>query len=163
MNKGEIYDAAFARWGYDSQILVVAEECNELAASCTRFVNHKANGNKVAEEAADVEIMIEQLRHNGMNDMIEAQKTRKLGRLAARLGCDDAAHSPVFSPSVAGLLDEAREQFEMSQAFYLDTKTSNRLAAARARKVVTLLMHASQIMIREQQYCERIASEKKHD
>jgi hypothetical protein len=154
MNKSVIFDAAFALWGYDAQVLTVSEECNELAAACTRFINHKANGNKIAEEAADVEIMIEQLRHNGMNDMIEAQKARKLTRLAQRVGVD-AEPVSAFSPSVPGLLDEVREQLELARTLYQDVGTSNRLASARARMAISLLMQASQIMIREQQYVER--------
>lgn len=154
MNKTEIYDAAFARWGYDAQVLAAAEECNELSASCIRFVNHKSNGNKIAEEAADVEIMIEQLRHNGMNDMIEQQKAKKLTRLATRVGLQVEPVTP-FGPSVAGLLEEALEQLELAQGLYLDAKTSNRLASARTRMAISLLMQASQKMISEQQNAER--------
>ncbi len=154
MNKSQIYDGAFARWGYDAQVLTVAEECNELSASCIRMVNHKANGSKVAEEAADVEIMIEQLRHNGMNDMIELHKAKKLTRLATRVGVEVEPVSP-FGPSVAGLLEEALEQMELAQGLYLDARTSNRLASARARMAISLLMQASQKMISEQQNAER--------
>ncbi|MEA1062276.1 hypothetical protein [Erwinia sp. HR93] len=153
MNKSRIYDAALARWGFDAQVLTVSEECSELAAACTRFVNHKANGNSVAEEAADVEIMIEQLRHNGMNDMIEQQKARKLTRLAQRVGIESEPVSP-FAPAVSELLAEAREQFEMAEALYLDSGTSKRLSAAQARMAIGLLMRAAQAMISEQQRAE---------
>lgn len=159
MNKPAIYDAAFAFWGYDRQVLATAEEGNELSAACIRFLNHKANGNKVAEEAADMEIMIEQLRHNGMNDMIEQHKAKKLTRLALRVGIDTRPLSPV-GPSVSALLEEAIEQLEMASALYLDNQTSNRFAAARTRSCIGLLMHAAQIMIREQQQTERRLGEK---
>ena len=153
MNKSRIYDAALARWGFDAQVLTVAEECSELAAACTRFVNHKANGNSVAEEAADVEIMIEQLRHNGMNDMIEQQKARKLTRLAQRVGIESEPVSP-FAPAVSELLADAREQLELAEALYCDPKTSKRLSAHRARMAIGLLMRAAQAMISEQQRAE---------
>jgi len=161
MNKSVIFDAAFALWGYDAQVLTVSEECSELSAACTRFINHKANGNKIAEEAADVEIMIEQLRHNGMNDMIEVHKARKLTRLARRVG---VAADPVsaFSPSVPGLLEEVREQLDFAEALYKDAGNSKRIASARTRMAISLLMQASQIMIREQQYAERVQKGNSH-
>ncbi|SQC19620.1 Uncharacterised protein [Klebsiella pneumoniae] len=72
-----IYDAALSKWGFESQVLVLSEEASELAASCSRFLNKKTDSTKVAEEAADVEIMIEQLRHNGMGPMIDHEKIAK--------------------------------------------------------------------------------------
>lgn len=156
MNKAEIYDGALALWGYDSQVLTVAEECNELAASCTRFVNHKANGNSVAEEAADVEIMIEQLRHNGMGPMIDSQKSKKLVRLARRVGVD-AAPVDVTPASVLALLDDAGESMDMAEALYRDPRTNNRAAAGHARMAISLLMQAAQKMISEQQRKEQKA------
>lgn len=155
MNKSVIYDAAFALWGYDRQVLATAEECNELAAVCARFVNHKANGNRIAEAAADVEIMIEQLRHNGMNDMIEQHKAKKLARLAQRVGIETPLQpQPGEMPFVTMLLKDALEQFELAQTLYLDRETSNRLAAAGVRRCIALLMHAAQLMISEQQQAE---------
>ena len=150
-----IFDAALAMWGYDHQVLATAEKCNELAAACTRFVTHKANGNRIAEEAADVEIMIEQLRHNGMSEMIEQHKTRKMTRLSQRVGAElPDALSPA-SPSVSVMFEEAVEQLEMAQALYIDRKSSNRLAAARTRRCIALLMLAAQNMMREQQLAEQ--------
>ena len=150
-----IFDAALAMWGYDHQVLATAEECNELAAAFPRFVTHKANGNRIAEEAADVEIMIEQLRHNGMSDMIDQHKTRKMARLSQRVGAElPDALSPA-SPSVSAMFEEAVEQLEMAQALYIDRKSSNRLAAARTRRCIAILMQAAQNMMREQQLAEQ--------
>ncbi|BBS47960.1 TPA: hypothetical protein ACK1ZZ_002504 [Klebsiella pneumoniae] len=158
-----IFEAAFAKWGFDSQVLVLAEEASELSASCVRFINHKTGSDKVAEEAADVEIMIEQLRHNGMGPMIDHEKNRKMTRLAQIVGVDSQPFSP-FGPSVQGLLEEASEQMGLAETLYRDPKTSNRYAAARARMAVSLLMQAAQKMIREQQYAERMrAEDKAHD
>ena len=160
MNKPHVFDAALAMWGYDRQVLATAEECNELAAACTRFVNHKANGNRIAEEAADVEIMIEQLRHNGMSDMIDQHKTRKMARLSQRVGAEIPDAVSPASPSVSSLLEEAAEQLEMAQALYIDRQSSNRLAAARTRRCIAVLMHAAQSMIREQQQAEQPQGDK---
>ena len=160
MNKPHVFDAALAMWGYDRQVLATAEECNELAAACTRFVTHKANGNRIAEEAADVEIMIEQLRHNGMSDMIDQHKTRKMARLSQRVGAEIPDAVSPASPSVSSLLEEAAEQLEMAQALYIDRQSSNRLAAARTRRCFAVLMHAAQNMIREQQQAEQRQGDK---
>ena len=81
-----IFEAAFAKWGFESQVLVLSEEASELSAACSRFLNHKTDISKVAEEAADVEIMIEQLRHNGVGPMIDNEKNRKMARLAQVVG-----------------------------------------------------------------------------
>lgn len=155
-----IFEAAFAKWGFDSQVLVLAEEASELSASCVRFINHKTSSDKVAEEVADVEIMIEQLRHNGMGPMIDHEKNRKLARLAQIVGVDSQPVNP-FGPSVTGLLEEASEQLGLAETLYRDPKTSNRYSAARARMAVSLLMQAAQKMIREQQYAERMRAEDK--
>ncbi|MCE9890719.1 hypothetical protein LZ634_18715 [Kluyvera intermedia] len=155
MNKPHVFDAALAMCGYDRQVLATAEECNELAAACTRFVTHKANGNRIAEEAADVEIMIDQLRHNGMNDMIDQHKTRKMDRLSQRVGAELPDLVSPNSPSVSSLLEDATEQLEMAQALYNDKQSSNRLAAARTRRCIAFLMQAAQNMMREQQLSEQ--------
>lgn len=157
-----IFEAAFAKWGFESQVLVLSEEASELSAACCRFLNHKTDSSKVAEEAADVEIMIEQLRHNGMGPMIDHEKNRKMARLAQVVGVESQPVSP-FGPSVMGLLEEATEQMGLAETLYRDTKTSNRYAA-RARMAVSLLMQAAQKMIREQQHAERMRAEgKAHD
>ena len=144
-------------------MLVLSEEASESSAACSRFLNHKTDISKVAEEAADVEIMIEQLRHNGMGPMIDHEKNRKLARLAQIVGVESQPVSP-FGPSVLGLLAEASEQLGLAETLYRDTKTSNRYAAARARMAVSLLMQAAQKMMREQQYAERMRTEDKaHD
>lgn len=155
-----IYDAALSKWGFESQVLVLSEEASELSAACSRFLNHKTDSSKVAEEAADVEIMIEQLRHNGMGPMIDHEKNRKMARLAQIVGVESQPVSP-FGPSVLGLLEEATEQMGLAETLYRDTKTSNRYAAARARMAVSLLMQAAQRMMREQQYAERMRAEDK--
>jgi len=155
-----IFDAALTKWGFDSQVLVLAEESSELSAACSRFINHKTDSSALAEEAADVEIMIAQLRYNGMGQMIDHEVSRKMTRLAQTVGVDVQPVNP-FGPSVQGLLEEAGEQLSLAETLYLDPNTSNRSAAARARMAVSLLMQAAQRMMREQQYTERCQKEAK--
>lgn len=94
-NKPQLFDRAFNAWGFDKQVLKLGEEAGELAAAAAQFLNHKTNGRHLAEEAADVEIMIEQLRYNGMAAPIDAEKDRKLARLALLLeDCADIDAAP---------------------------------------------------------------------
>ncbi|EHK1092716.1 hypothetical protein JFA41_003875 [Salmonella enterica subsp. enterica serovar Poona] len=93
--KSVLYEHAFNKWGFDKQVLKLSEEAGELAVASAQFLNHKTNGKHLAEEAADVEIMIEQLRHNGMSAPIDAEKDRKLARLALLLeDCADIDAAP---------------------------------------------------------------------
>lgn len=84
-NKSKLYDRAFNEWGFDKQVLKLAEESSELSTAACQFLNHSGSGKQVAEECADVEIMIEQMRHNGMAPAIDEEKERKLARLARLL------------------------------------------------------------------------------
>jgi hypothetical protein len=67
------------------------EEAAELAAAAARNMNGLGNEVDLAGELADVEIMIEQFRLNGMGLMIDFHKQKKLERLAERLGVTYAA------------------------------------------------------------------------
>ncbi|WJV52390.1 hypothetical protein PCO85_14230 [Prodigiosinella aquatilis] len=69
-NRSTIYGLALKTFGPEAQALKLMEEAAELA---------------------DVEIMIEQFRLNGMGLMIDYHKQQKLERLAERLGVTYAA------------------------------------------------------------------------
>ncbi|MEG0099738.1 MAG: hypothetical protein RR818_01395 [Citrobacter sp.] len=153
MNKQVIFDALLSRWGYDHQLLTAAAKSSEFSASCSRYVSHSITGDIVAERAADTEIMIEQLRYYGMGDLIDISKKRALGKLAERTGTI-AEPVSMNERSARSLMEEAMEQAQMGSDLYLDINSSNRLAAARLRKAVSLFMQAAQIMMREQQYRE---------
>lgn len=80
----DIYQAAITEWGNDAQIDVAIEEMAELT---TALLHHKRGREaNVAEEIADVRIMIAQLEiifKNG--DEVEKIKKEKIDRLARRL------------------------------------------------------------------------------
>ena len=80
----DIYQAAITEWGNDAQIDVAIEEMAELT---TALLHHKRGREaNVAEEIADVRIMIAQLEiifKNG--DDVERIKKEKIDRLARRL------------------------------------------------------------------------------
>ena len=67
------------------------EEAAELAAAAARNMNELGSEVDLAGELADVEIMIEQFRLNGMGLMIDFHKQKKLESLAERLGVTYAA------------------------------------------------------------------------
>ncbi|PHM24614.1 hypothetical protein [Xenorhabdus ehlersii] len=86
MDKTTLYQKAMQVWGYDKQLCKLAEEASELSAEACRVLNFHGLENGLAEEIADVEIMIEQLRQNGLGKAIEYHKTQKLHRIAELLG-----------------------------------------------------------------------------
>ena len=77
-----------------------------------------------------------------------------MDRLARRVEVHLDSVSPT-SPPVSAMFEEAVEQLEMAQALYIDRQSSNRLAAARTRRCIALLMQAAQNMMREQQLAEQ--------
>lgn len=85
LTRTALYRLALQRFGPDAQALKLTEEAAELAASA-RNLNGQGSESDLAAELADVEIMTEQLRLQGMDRLIDFHKQKKLERLAARLG-----------------------------------------------------------------------------
>ena len=85
-NRSTIYSLALKTFGPEAQALKLMEEPAELAAAAARNMNGLGSEVDLAGELADVEIMIEQFRLNGMGLMIDYHKQQKLERLAERLG-----------------------------------------------------------------------------
>ena len=67
-------------------MLKLMEESGELTAAAARNMNGLGNEVDLAAELADVEIMTEQFRLNGLDKLIDFQKQKKLMKLAERLG-----------------------------------------------------------------------------
>ena len=97
MNKEALYDKAYEKWGI-LQFIVGIEEMSELQKELCKFIRvlhsdyedsdipMKMCRTYIAEETADVEIMLEQIkRHLNIGDQVEAVKAQKLERLANRL------------------------------------------------------------------------------
>ena len=80
MTDNEIMLAAIRTYGEESQELVAIEECSELiTAICHK---HRGRDHNVAEEIADVEIMLEQLKIiNDCADEVAAIRRHKMERL----------------------------------------------------------------------------------
>ena len=84
MNDREIFISAIRCFGAFEQERMATEECAELIQA----INHKHRGRKdnIAEEIADVEIMLEQLKIiNGCGEQVETIKRSKIERLYDRI------------------------------------------------------------------------------
>lgn len=84
IDRNNIYELAIKKWGRDAQIVMAIEECAELQHALCKFLNNRNEKdlNAIADELADVEIMIEQLRilfaNNGRVDAIKEAKLTRL-------------------------------------------------------------------------------------
>lgn len=91
--KEKIYDAAMKKHGIAAQSMILAEEAGELVQATSKLLRLNDMSRlgefkeQLAEEIADVQIMIEQVsRYYGITAyMVSKQKFRKLVRLADRL------------------------------------------------------------------------------
>ena len=82
MKKKEIYKLAEKKWGKTFQMVMLAEECSELAHSILQAIRGKGMVN-VADEIADVIIMIEQQYEmfEGLKNLVKFRKKFKLKKL----------------------------------------------------------------------------------
>ena len=84
-----IYEHAIDRYGIKPQLLMVVEEMSELTKEICKSFRGKDNIEQLADEAADVTIMLEQLRLIfGLNDLVCEHMDSKIERLAERLGVE---------------------------------------------------------------------------
>ena len=82
----ELYRLALDTWGPDAQTLMIFEEMSELQKELCKHARGKDNLEAIADEIADVLIMLEQMMilHDCGQSVME-HKTAKLKRLAGRL------------------------------------------------------------------------------
>ena len=87
----ELYARAVVTWGAEAQLHMVAEECVELALEVLHYARGKGRSDQIADEVADVEIMLEQLKlmMRGVNpvfdEVVDAFRERKLQRVEQML------------------------------------------------------------------------------
>ncbi len=82
-------------WGKDRQMLMLLEEMSELQKEVLKNINRgRDNVFEIADEAADVFILMEQLVYiYGIRDLVEERKKFKLERLKRNLENDKKASS----------------------------------------------------------------------
>lgn len=76
---------AIEYWGKNSQITKAIEEMSELITALVRRPAYRATDEDVAEEIADVLIMMKQLAMIFGEDLVTKQLFRKIGKLDERL------------------------------------------------------------------------------
>lgn len=82
----EIYRAAIRKWGIRAQIMMVYEEMAELQKELCKNGRGKNNTDQIADEVADMEIMLAQLKIIfNVQDLVEQHRAFKLERLRNRI------------------------------------------------------------------------------
>ena len=93
MNKEDLYKLAIETYGDEAQINQGIEEMAELIQAVNKFrrMRNPVTFDNIAEEIADVEIMMDQYKqiYGITENEIILLKKRKLDRLAKRLGVND--------------------------------------------------------------------------
>lgn len=81
-----VYEEAIDRWGIPAQLQMVIEEMSELTKELCKNFRGANNLDKIADECADVTIMLEQLRLIfNINDDVCRHMDQKVARLKERL------------------------------------------------------------------------------
>lgn len=78
----DIYKKAINTFGESAQMIVALEECSELQKEISKIIREKGDLENLAEEIADVEIMLEQLKLIfTLHDKVVTKKGEKIERL----------------------------------------------------------------------------------
>jgi len=86
MEEAGIFAAAIAKWGNQAQVMMVFEEMSELQKELCKNWRGKDNIEQIADEVADVEIMLDQLKMiYEIKDKVRERRGFKVMRLRARL------------------------------------------------------------------------------
>lgn len=87
MTKRDVLEKAIDAFGKDAQLWMVVEEMSELLKEICKFMRGKENQLQIADEMADVLIMLEQLKIicGVQMDLIRERIDYKVDRLRKRL------------------------------------------------------------------------------
>lgn len=86
-DRKKVYQAALRKWGVDLQTMMAVEEMSELTKEICKIKRGKMDLDALADEIADVTIMLEQLREiYGLNDAVCDHMDAKILRLHSRVG-----------------------------------------------------------------------------
>jgi len=86
INEMEVLQRALDTYGSSMQIVVMMEEMSELQKELCKYLRGKCSQASIAEEIADVEIMLEQMKMLFCcTDAVRNERRRKVERLKARL------------------------------------------------------------------------------
>lgn len=80
--KYELFERVIGQQGITHQLILAMEEMAELQQALSKWMRGPTDGEDIAEEVADVEIMLEQIKHMFANQIKVTQwKEKKLERL----------------------------------------------------------------------------------
>lgn len=86
LREEEILSGAIKKWGMDAQAWMVIEEMSELAKEICKTRRGKNDLEALADEIADVEIMLAQLKMMfSIKELVSAHRKAKMARLERRL------------------------------------------------------------------------------
>ena len=86
-DRKKVYQAALNKCGVDLQTMMAVEEMSELTKEICKIKRGKMDLDAIADEIADVTIMLEQLREiYGLNDAVCDHMDAKILRLQSRVG-----------------------------------------------------------------------------
>lgn len=83
--ESDVFEDAIDKWGVESQIVMAQEECAELITELARDYRGRSDDDALAEEIADVQIMMEQLELVVGRERVREAREGKLERLRERL------------------------------------------------------------------------------
>ena len=88
MTDTELYAKAIVAWGAEAQLLMLCEESNELALAVHHYLRGRTDRGHIAEEIADVELMLEQIKAlfgADFTDLVRKWRVTKRMRLQTTL------------------------------------------------------------------------------
>lgn len=86
MHEAETFAHAIVKWGAQAQVMMVYEEMAELQKELCKNWRGKDNIEQIADEVADVEIMLDQLKMiYEIEDKVREHRAFKVARLRQRL------------------------------------------------------------------------------
>lgn len=86
LDKKEVYRQVIEKWGKQGQICMVFEEMSELQKELCKNLRGRKNVGKIAEEIADVEVMLEQMKLlYDIENRVRYEKEMKIERLKERV------------------------------------------------------------------------------
>ena len=88
----DVYNTAIERYGVPAQSWMVIEEMSELAKELCKMQRGQGDVDALADEIADVTIMLEQLRlMYDVNTLVCKHMDMKVNRLCSRLGMPEVS------------------------------------------------------------------------
>jgi len=86
----KVFEEALNRFGAIAQIVMVFEEMSELQKELCKFLRGKDAVINIAEEIADVEIMLDQMKlHFEIEQHVANNRKKKVSRLHERLEMEE--------------------------------------------------------------------------